>query len=73
MSKIIEMPTKAMQQRGNMVDKHQAHLAATLIKETSDYILNTSTDQLTAIKNNLISITSALPESNTRPEHQLEL
>jgi hypothetical protein len=93
MSKIIETPTKAMQQiksyvkevyqqslkcyrderRGNMMDKHQAHLAATLIKETSDYILNPTTDQITAIKNNLMSITSTLPESNTRPERQLEL
>ena len=59
--------------RGNVVDKHQAHLAATLIKEQSDYILNTSSDQLSAIKNNLLSITSTLPESNTRPERQLEL
>ena len=56
-----------------MLDKHQAHLAATLIKETSDYILNTSTDQLSAIKNNLLDVTSTMPESNTRPEHQLEL
>ena len=61
------------ERRGNVVDKHQAHLAATLIKETSDYILNTSNDQLTAIKNNLLSVTSTLPESNTRPERQLEL
>jgi UDP-N-acetylglucosamine transferase subunit ALG13 len=30
------------ERRGNMVDKHQAHLAATLVKETSKYILNTS-------------------------------
>ena len=42
------------EQRENMVDKHQAHLVATLIKETSDFILNTSSDQLTAIQNNLI-------------------
>jgi hypothetical protein len=61
------------ERRGNMLDKHQAHLAATLVKETSDNILNTSTDQLSAIKNNLLSITSTLPESNTRPEGQLDL
>ncbi len=59
--------------RGNVVDKHQAHLAATLIKEQGDYILNTSSDQLSAIKTNLLSITSTLPESNTRQERQLEL
>ncbi len=53
-----------------MVDKH---LAATLIKETSEYILNTSMDQLSAMKNNLLSVTSTLPESTTRPERQLEL
>jgi hypothetical protein len=58
---------------GNMVDKHQAHLAATLVKETSEYILNTSMDQLSAMKNNLLSVTSTLPESTTRPERQLEL
>jgi hypothetical protein len=61
------------ERRGNMMDKHQAHLAATLIKETSNYILNTSTDQLSAIKNNLLSVTSTLPESNIIPERQLEL
>jgi hypothetical protein len=61
------------ERRGNMVDKHQAHLAATLIKKTSEYILNTSMDQLSAMKNNLLSFTSTLPESTTRPEHQLEL
>jgi 4-diphosphocytidyl-2C-methyl-D-erythritol kinase len=61
------------ERRGNMVDKHQAHLAATLVKETSEYILNTSNDQLSAIKNNLLSVTSTLPESKTRPERQLEL
>jgi hypothetical protein len=27
------------QQRGNIADKHQSHLVAQLIKETSDYIL----------------------------------
>jgi hypothetical protein len=59
--------------RGNMVDKLQAHLAGTLIKETSEYILNTSMDQLSAMKNNLLSVTSTLPESTTRPERQLEL
>jgi hypothetical protein len=61
------------ERRGNMVDKHQAHLAATLTKETSEYILNTSMDQLSAMKNNLLSVTSTLPESTTRPELQLEL
>jgi pyruvoyl-dependent arginine decarboxylase (PvlArgDC) len=30
-------------------------------------------DQLSAIKNNLLSVTSTLPKSNTRPERQLEL
>jgi hypothetical protein len=38
------------EKRSNMIEKHQAHLAATLIKETSDYILNTSMDKLSAIK-----------------------
>ncbi len=59
------------ERRGNMVDKHQAHLAATLVKESSEFILNTSIDQLSAIKNNLLSVTSTLPESSTRPERQL--
>jgi hypothetical protein len=58
---------------GNMLDKHQVHLVATLAKETSEYIINTSTDQLTAIKNNLLSVISTLPESNTRHDCQLEL
>ena len=58
---------------GNMMDKHQAHLAATLVKESSEFILNTSIDQLSAIKNNLLSVTSTLPESSSRPERQLEL
>jgi hypothetical protein len=61
------------ERKGNMVYKHQAHLAATLVKETSEYILNTYMDQLSAIKNNLLSVTSTLPESSTTPEHQLEL
>jgi hypothetical protein len=61
------------ERRGTMVDKHQAHLAATLVKETSEFILKTSMDQLSAIKNNLLSVTSTLPESSTRPERQLEL
>jgi hypothetical protein len=52
-----------------MGDKHQAHL----IKESRDFIFNTSLDQLTAIKNNLISVTSTLPASNIKPERQLEL
>jgi hypothetical protein len=50
------------ERRGNMVDKHQAHLAATLVKVMSDYILNTPIDQLSAIKNKLLSIISILPE-----------
>jgi hypothetical protein len=54
-----------------MVDKHQAHLATTLIKETSEYIINTSMDQLSAMKNNLLSVTSTLPESTARPERQI--
>jgi hypothetical protein len=29
------------ERKGNMVDKHQAHLAATVVKETREYILNT--------------------------------
>jgi hypothetical protein len=44
-----------------------------LSKETSEYILNTSIDQLSAIKNNLLSVTSPLPESTTRSVSQLEL
>jgi hypothetical protein len=55
------------EQQGNLVDKHQAHLAAKWSK-TSDFILNIS-EQLTPIKNNLLSVTSTLPESNTRFEH----
>jgi hypothetical protein len=55
-----------------MVDKHQAHLAATLVKETSEYILNTSMEQLSAMKNNLLYIISTLPESTTRPDRQLQ-
>ncbi len=42
--------------RGNIADKHQAHLAAQLIKDTSDFIMNTSSDQLSAIKNNLLKL-----------------
>jgi pyruvoyl-dependent arginine decarboxylase (PvlArgDC) len=34
--------------------------------------MNTSSDQLVPIKNNLLSVTSMLPNSNTRPERQLE-
>jgi hypothetical protein len=37
-------------QRDNMVDKQQAHLAAQLIEDSSDFIFNASSDQLTAIK-----------------------
>jgi hypothetical protein len=32
-------------QRGNIADKHQAHLAEQLIKDTSEFIKNVSTDQ----------------------------
>jgi hypothetical protein len=60
-------------QRDNMMDKHQAHLEATLIKESSDFILNTSSDQLTAIQNNQLLVTSKLLASNTRPKSQLKL
>jgi hypothetical protein len=59
-------------QRGNLVDKHQAHFAAQLVKDTSDYIPNISSDQLKSFKNNLLYITSMLPMSNTRPERQLD-
>jgi hypothetical protein len=48
-------------QRGNITDKHQAHLAALLVKDTSDFILNMSSDQLGSIQNNLMSISSTLP------------
>jgi hypothetical protein len=37
-------------QRCNIADKHQAHLAAQLIKDTSDYIMNTSSDQLALLQ-----------------------
>jgi hypothetical protein len=53
-------------QRGNLADKHQAHIAAQLIRDTSDFITNTSSAQLTSIKNNLLSITSMLPMTNIR-------
>jgi hypothetical protein len=44
------------EQRGKVsIDKHKDHLAASVIKESSDYILNTSSSQLTSIKNNLLS------------------
>jgi hypothetical protein len=52
--------------------RHQAHLAATLIRDSSGYILNASLVQLSAIQNNLLSIMSTLPASNSRPEHQCE-
>jgi hypothetical protein len=55
-------------QRGEVMQNYQAHLAVQLVKDSSDSILNTSSKQLTAIKNNLISVISTLPESNTRPE-----
>jgi hypothetical protein len=38
-------------QKGEIImDKHQTHLAAQLMKDSSDFILNTSSEQLTAIK-----------------------
>jgi hypothetical protein len=61
------------QQTGNIADKHQAHLGAQLIKDTRDFIRNKSSDQLVSIQNNIMSITSMLPNSNTTPERQLEL
>jgi hypothetical protein len=62
------------EQKGELsIDNHQAHLAATVIKESSYYILNMLSGQLTSIKNNLLSITSTLPQSKTRPDRQLEL
>ena len=51
----------------------QAHLAALLIKEQCEFVTNTSEGQLLAIQNNLLSVISTLPTSNTRPERQLEL
>jgi hypothetical protein len=60
-------------QRGNIADQHQAHLAAQLIKETSDFIMNKSSNQLISIQNNFKPVTSTLPNSNTRTERQLEL
>ena len=56
-----------------MVDKHQAHLTAALIKDSSDFTLNTSSDRLTIIQNNLDLVNSTLPATNIRPERQLEL
>jgi hypothetical protein len=64
------------EQRGKVVDLQHTHLQATLIKECSDIILNTSSDQFNAIQNNLISVTSTLLATYTRPERperQLEL
>jgi hypothetical protein len=60
-------------QRGSIADKHQAHLVAQLMKDTIEIIMNTSSDQLISIQKNLMSITSMLPNSNIRPERQLEL
>jgi hypothetical protein len=60
-------------QRGNIAGKHQAHLASQIIKDTWDYIMNTSSDKLASFQNNQMSITSTLPNSNIRPEWQLEL
>jgi hypothetical protein len=59
-------------QWGNLGDKDQAHLAAQLIKNTSEFITNTLSDQFTALKNSLLSINSMLPTSSNRPERQLE-
>jgi hypothetical protein len=44
------------------VEKHQAHMAAKVKKISSDFITNPSSDQLAAIQNNLLYITSTLPE-----------
>jgi hypothetical protein len=60
-------------QRGNIVDKHQAHLAAQLVKDTHNFTMNVSLDKLLSMKNNLIYVTSTFLNSNTRPERQLEL
>jgi hypothetical protein len=49
------------EQRSNMVDNHQAHPEAKLIKELSDFILNLSPDQHTAIQNRFLAVTSTLP------------
>ena len=59
--------------RTEPVDKQQAHLAATLIRDLCEFVTNMSTDQLNAIKGNLLSFISTLPVSNTRPERQLDL
>jgi hypothetical protein len=61
------------EQRGNMVDNHQTHLAATLLREFIDFIQNIFSDQIIAIPNNLLSKISTLPATNTRPGRQLEL
>jgi hypothetical protein len=61
------------QQRGNVTDKNQAHLAAQLLKDTSDFVMNTTSNQPISIKNDILSVTSTLPTSNTRTERQLEL
>jgi hypothetical protein len=37
-------------QRGEIMDKHQARLATQIMKDSSDFILYTWSDQLTAIK-----------------------
>ena len=57
------------QQRGNIADKHQAHIAAQLINDTSDFIMNTSSDQIVPIQTNIMSVISKLTNSNARPEH----
>jgi GTPase Era involved in 16S rRNA processing len=36
-------------QRSNIADKHQAHLAAQLIKDSSHFIMNMSSDELVSI------------------------
>jgi hypothetical protein len=61
------------QQRGNVADKHQAHLAAQLLMDSSDFIMNRWSTQLISIKNDILSVTLTLPTSNTGTERQLEL
>jgi hypothetical protein len=56
-----------------MVYEHQAHLTAQLIKDSNDLVKDTSSDQLAAIWNNDLSVTTTQPESSNRPESQLEL
>jgi hypothetical protein len=61
------------QQRDNVANKHQAHLAAQLLKDTISFKMNMSSNQLISSKNIIMSVTSALPTSNHRTERQLGL